>query len=361
MLRGLRAAELLRFLLVASIVGPSIIFVVLAWFTYQAAVADAEREIIRTSEVAREHAAKVFDSFRLVTERVEDALDGLDDAQIRSAEARLHQKFLGFIEDLPQIQSFVVLDGQAHPLVATAAFPAPASADFSDRDYVKALKGDVSQAYISKVQLSRISGKLFFGWGRARRTAEGGFGGVIDIAISPDVFMQFYRTLVSEAGASLDSRVVTMIRDDGQILVRYPGFDGPPALVPPESPFFKAVHQTPDGGLYTNRSVVDPGAPERLFSFRKVPGHPIYNRGRPVARHDRGRLAAQHGALSGGRAPGDGGLVPADAADGARRRARRGRPGQGPQRDGAARTGRGPVTPSPEDGGRRPADRRHRP
>ena len=161
-------------------------------------------------------------------------------------------------------------------MVATAAFPAPASADFSDRDYVKALKGDVSQAYISKVQLSRISGKLFFGWGRARRTAEGGFGGVIDIAISPDVFMQFYRTLVSEAGASLDGRVVTMIRDDGQILVRYPGFDGPPALVPPESPFFQAVRQNPNGGIYTNRSVVDQGAPERLFSFRKVPGHPIY-------------------------------------------------------------------------------------
>ena len=276
MLRGLRAVELLRFLLVASLVGPAVIFVLLGWFTYEAAFLDAEHEIVRTSEVAREHAAKVFDSFRLVTDRVEDLLAPLDDEAIRRAEGMLHDRFKEVIRDLPQIQSFVVLDAASHLLVATAAMPVSRTDDFSDRDYVQALRGGETHPYISRVQTSRVSGNSFFGWGRARRAPDGRFGGVIDIAVSPEFFMRFYATLVSEAGASLDGRVVTIIREDGQILVRFPGLGRRSVMVPPTNPFFDALRRDAEAGVYRNHSVIDDGAPERLFAYRRVPGQPIY-------------------------------------------------------------------------------------
>jgi two-component system, NtrC family, sensor kinase len=272
----LRTIELLRFLLVASIAGPAIILGAAAWLTYRAAFADAERDILRTSEVAREHAAKVFDSFRLASGHVQEILDGLDDQAVRASEEKLHDQFVRIIRDLPQIQSFIVLGRDAHPLVATATFPVDSSEDFSDRDYFGALmKGDRA-IYISKVQTSRINGKTFFGWGEAWRGADGAVAGVVDIAVSPNFFMQFYDTLVRESGEGLDGRVVTMIRDDGQILVRYPGFTGSAALIPPANPFFAAVRNSPNGGVYRNRSVIDSAAPERLYAFRKVPGHPVY-------------------------------------------------------------------------------------
>jgi two-component system NtrC family sensor kinase len=275
MLRRLRAGELLRFLLVASILGPALILGLLAWFTYQAAFASAGREIVWTSEVAREHASKVFDSYRLVADRVLDLLKGYDDAAIRKSEQALHDKFIAVIRDLPQLESFIVLDRNAHPLVATAAYPVDSTVDYSDRDYFAALKNGAITNYISRVQSSRITGKSFFGWGRARREAAGDFDGVIDVAVSPQFFMQFYQTLTSEVADSRDG-VVTMIRDDGQILVRYPGFEGAPIVVAQSNPFFDAVRANPEGGTYTNRSVIDAGAPERIYAFRRVPGHPIY-------------------------------------------------------------------------------------
>jgi two-component system, NtrC family, sensor kinase len=276
MLRKLRTIELLRFLLLASLVGPALILAAVGWLTYRAAFADAKQEIVRTSEVAREHASKVFDSFHLVTDRVQELLEGLDDQAVKASEQKLHDKFVRIIGDLPQIQSLIVLSRDAHLLVATDAFPVDASADFSDRDYFVALSKSAARTYISKVQTSRISGKTFFGWGAARRSADGAFDGVVDIAISPQFFMQFYDTLVREAGEGPDGSVVTMIRDDGQILVRYPGFEGAPVQIAPDNPFFAALHANSEQGAYANRSVIDSGAPERLFAFRKVPGHPIY-------------------------------------------------------------------------------------
>jgi signal transduction histidine kinase len=276
MQRRLRPLDLLRLLLVASIVGPALVLGTIAWLTYRAAFADAEHELTRTSEVAREHASKVFDSFRLVSDRVQDALFGLGDEAVRASELQFHNKLSDIIRDLPQIESLIVVNRDGRLLVATGAYPAPTGGDFSDRDYFGALmKGDAA-TYISRVQTSRVTGKTFFGWGQVRRDADGARLGVVNIAISPDFFLKFYETLVREASDRRGGRVVTMVRDDGQLLVRYPAAQDAQIRAPSANPFFAAVRQNPDGGVYTNRSLVDAGAPERLFAFRRVPGHPIY-------------------------------------------------------------------------------------
>ena len=248
----------------------------MGWITYKAAFEDAQKELVRTSEVAREHASKVFDSFQLVTARVEDILDGLEDAAVGGSEERLHTKFVELIHDLPQIQSFIVVGRDGHPQVATARFPVDRTISVSDRDYFNALKLSDVATYISRVQVSRLTGETFFGWGHARRASNGEFIGAIDIAISPEFFMRFYSTLIKETREGPDGRVVTMIRDDGQLLVRYPAIKGILIKVSLDNPFFDAIRTNPEHGDYTNHSVVDAGAPQRLFAFCKVPGHPIY-------------------------------------------------------------------------------------
>ncbi len=271
-----RTIALLRILLVAAVVGPAILLAAVGWFTYQAAFEDAKNELVRTSQVAREHSSKVFDSFQLVSGRVEEILDELSEQQIANSERQLHDKFVKLIRDLPQIQSLLVVGRDGHPQVATALFPVDKAIDFSDRDYFDALKQSNVATYISRIQISRVTGRTFFGWGHARRGPNGEFEGAIDIAVSPEFFMRFYSTLVEEVGEGPDGRVVTMIRDDGQLLVRFPAIEGIPIKVPHENPFFAAIRANPERGVYTNQSVVDVGAPRRLFAFSKVPNHPVY-------------------------------------------------------------------------------------
>jgi hypothetical protein len=64
------AVNLTRLLVVASVAGPAIIFGLIAGFTYQSAFAGAQRELAWTTDVAREHASKVFDSYKLVADRI---------------------------------------------------------------------------------------------------------------------------------------------------------------------------------------------------------------------------------------------------------------------------------------------------
>jgi signal transduction histidine kinase len=275
MLRRLRAFELSRLLLLASLLGPALIFVLLAWWTYDVVLREAKREIAWTSEVARQHAAKVFDSFRLASDRIDDLVSGTSDTALRSSEKVYFDRISNMIRDLPQIESLIVLGRDARPLISTAAFPTPASVDFADRDYFQALKSG-AQTYISKVQVSRIDGKIFFGWGRSRKDADGAFNGVIDLAVSRRFFMRFYETLISEVGDSVEGRVVTMARDDGQILVRYPVYDGGAATLPPQNAYFTAIRANPEAGLYRSRAVTEPEAPLHWYAYRKVPGHPVY-------------------------------------------------------------------------------------
>ncbi len=273
---NLSALALLRLLLLGSLVAPAMLVVALGWFTYRAALGDARREAVWTSGVAREHAARVFDAQELVTERVLDLLDGLDDATIRARQSALHDRLRAIIADLPQVLSIVVTGRDGRVLVASAVYPVPADIDMADRDYFQALRGLGQASFVSEVQTSRIDGRRFFGLARARRDTAGNFAGVINVAISPTLFTDFYATLITGDARRQSGRMLTMMRSDGQILVRYPpAEDTPPALVRPRA-FEAALAANPEAGLYRNRSSVDPGAPERVYAYRKVQDYPLY-------------------------------------------------------------------------------------
>ncbi len=271
-----RAVELLRSLLVASVAIPAVLLGLLGWFTYRDAFVDAKHELVWTTEVAREHAAKVFDSYQLVADRVADLTGARDAVNNAAAASRLSRQIKAVVAGLPQIESLIVLDRTGHLAVATDADPVDRSLDFSDRDYFKAVRDGGSTSYVSRVQTSRITGKTFFGWARARQDAAGAFDGLVDIAVSPDFLRDFYRTLVREIGQSPEGRVVTLVRQDGQVLVRYPVAAGPLPVMPGDHPFFAAIRADPDGGIYRARSLVEAGGPWRMFAYRKVPGHPVY-------------------------------------------------------------------------------------
>ena len=127
--------NLLRVLLVASLFVPLALFFAAAWFNYRSTFEQATKDLLRTSEVAREQAAKILDSESQVVDRVNELLRGMDVATIRAQESSLHEALVRIVINLPVIQSVLVADTSGQPLVSASTFPVPSAVSVADRDY----------------------------------------------------------------------------------------------------------------------------------------------------------------------------------------------------------------------------------
>ncbi len=270
------AIGLLKLLLAASVLIPVALFMIAAWVNYDAAIAGAERELLRSSEVAGEQAAKIFDSQRQIAERVNDLVRDLDDATIQRSERSLHEAFIAMIARMPEVQSVLLASRDGHPLVSAGTYPVPREVLLTSRDYFRAVMDGRGGTHVSALQVGDINRQRFFGLSQGWNGVDGALKGVIDVAVSPAFFEEFYAVLIGEGQDGVEGKVITLLRDDGQILVRYPPSSGPLPQASKTDPFFTAVRTNPDEGTYNSRSIVDSGRPKRIFAYRRVLGYPLY-------------------------------------------------------------------------------------
>jgi two-component system NtrC family sensor kinase len=283
------ATGLLKVLLALSVLVPVVLFAIVAWLTWRAHMADAEASLVRLSEVAREQASKVFDSQRQVADRVTDLVRNLSVPEIRRSEQSLHEAFARIVARLPQVQSVLLVAEDGHPLVSAGTYPVPQDVDLSNHDYFQAVRGGFAGVYVSRLQVGDVNHTLFFGLSQPWVGGDGAVLGVIDVAVLPGFFQDFYKVLVDEGGGGAAGEVVTLIRADGQILVRYPPIIGAAPVAPPDGPFARAIRSSPVAGTYMANSLVDTDSPERLFSYRKVADYPVY----AVAGRSRSAIVAE--------------------------------------------------------------------
>jgi two-component system NtrC family sensor kinase len=270
------AIGLLKLLLVACVAIPILLFGIAAWLNYKSAITDAERDLLRTSEVAREQAAKIFEGESQVADRVNDLVRGLDASAIAAGEKHFHDAFGMIVGKLPQVQSVMVAGIDGTPLASAGTFPVPRHVDLRPRDYFRAVLEGFPGTYISGLQVGDVNRQLFFGLAQPWKDAAGALKGVIDVAVSPSYFEDFYGALVGESQDGTAGKVLTLVRDDGQILVRYPPIPGEPPQIKVGTPFFAAIQSNPDAGLFQTRSIIDPAAPQRVYAYRRVQGYPLY-------------------------------------------------------------------------------------
>ena len=268
------AVDLLRILLVASVVVPAGLLALDAWLGHRAVFLDAARDAARVCQVAGEHAAKVFNSHELVVSRVDDLLSDMTDEAIRSSERALHQVLAEMIVGLPQVGSFVVLDHTGHLLTATNVYPVPRNLTFADRDYFVSLKSGEVSTFLSKVQVSRLNGRVFFSFGRRLRDLQGEFRGVISIAVRPQFFSTFWATLAGGQDAPVTGQFVTLVRDDDTILASWPARE--PAPKSAGRTFTEATRGAPAFGTFVNASLTDPAETNWRYTFCRVEGYPAY-------------------------------------------------------------------------------------
>src|ERR1700712_3789795 len=262
------ALRSLKFMLVASVALPVLLFCYAAFTNYHAAFELADERIDRAADIAAEQALRVFQSISVTFDSVEQITRGRTDQTIKLNAAELSERLKQIVSTLPDISSVWILDKTMDALVSSLFFPLPAAFNAPDRAYLKAQLAPDSSIHIGEVVRIQLTGKLLFPVSKWRFDSSGTFSGLTEISVYPGAFERFYDPLAARTSASF-----SLIRADGAVLARYPQ----PAVVgiklDASTGFGQLMARSPEGGRYTTVSGVD--RLERRFVVRKLPGFPL--------------------------------------------------------------------------------------
>jgi two-component system NtrC family sensor kinase len=263
------ALRSLKFMLVASVALPLLLFCYAAKVNYHAAFALADERIERATDIAAEQALRVFQSISVTFDSVEQITRGRTDQTIKINGAELSERLKQFVSALPDISSIWIMNKQFDALVSSLFFPIPPAFNAPERAYLKAQLAPDSNIHIGEVVSIALTGRLIFPVSKWRSDSSGTFAGVTEISVSPQTFDRFYEQLAARTSASF-----ALIRADGAVLARYPlpGVTG--IKLDASTGFGQMILQSPEGGHYTAISGVD--QLERRFLYRKLAGFPLY-------------------------------------------------------------------------------------
>ena len=258
------ASRLWLVILSLSLLAPALLFGWMAWQQRQQALAQAEDAGKRTVWAIREHALKVFDLNRLLLHEIERALSGRDWDSIE-ADGAFHQYLRQHADVASHIGHINLVDATGRLRASSLRHPVPA-ATYADRDYFIAHREGRLAPYISKMVTGRLTGENLFVIS-IPRTANGAFDGVLSIAVPVEHFVGFWEQFAPDM-----AHVIPMVREDGEVLARYPARNNPERLAP-DAPFVRRFGEAPRG-FYTAVSQVD--GVERLNAYAKVGSYPIF-------------------------------------------------------------------------------------
>ena len=189
--RGWNPVAILRVLLAASVIIPLAVFAGAASMLHRAEADAARDRVTHTTDVAFEHAAKVFETHQLLLGEIDELLRGLGDHEILSHEPECT---IG----LPRL---FVISPRSVMSRSSAAMDIPCSprGNFPRRmrsiwltAIVVVLRGGYPGTYVSSVLLSREPvPQRFFAVARTRKAMDG-FNGVIAIFVDPDYFGNYW-------------------------------------------------------------------------------------------------------------------------------------------------------------------------
>ena len=263
--------RLLRVMLVASVLVPSILFAGIAWRDHRAVVAETERNLTRTLQVLHEHLHKIFDTAQQTLDRVDERTHGMSWEEIARSES-LHIYLRTLDEELPQLGVIALIDPQGFTRALSRTFPPPLH-NVGDREYLRVQKERDAGLFISEPVVGRTTKALQFNVSR-RRSGPGGpdgaFNGLLVAALHADYFNDFYRRVLPGGDES-----ISIVRQDGAVLMRVPEVgESTYARLSPSNGLMQAIARGASEGLYRNISQVD--GIDRLYAFKRVVPYPVY-------------------------------------------------------------------------------------
>src|SRR5712691_10095543 len=260
-------------LLVGTIIVPLLLAAIGGYFSYRASHRTAAAALAEAVAVAEENTTKILDTHMLVAARIDDLLMGLTDPQLRAQEKTLHERIAQQIEGLPQVAAAWVIDANGRELVSARVFPVNRDLDHSGRDDFRALRDARSQTFIWALRarsLNRGDIQPYFTVSQRRQTPDGGFRGIIVVAVSGAYVASFYNSLLGGSA----QYAASVLLEDGKSLARYPESADLPASRQQDELLASAIAGKATAG------VIAGGRPfsreGRLVAYERLANYPVY-------------------------------------------------------------------------------------
>ena len=251
----------LRTRLVLSCLLPLVVLALASWRSWFLERAEAEDGALSTIGLLEEHVRKVLDTQILVLNWIADRTEGMSWPEIEGS--RPLYDLLAFLDtSYTQIDGIFIADASGRLRLDSHQFPLERRVDLADRDYFKTLSSRQAALFISAAYAGQWNDAVSFRVARPLATPDGTFRGVVGLAVHIDYFEQFFQRLVGDSGS-----VVMLVRDDGEVLAKFP--PTAPAIAdwrPPTPPDGKRIHEI--------RTAVAEGV-RSLTAVHAVTGYPI--------------------------------------------------------------------------------------
>jgi two-component system, NtrC family, sensor kinase len=256
----------LKVLLVASVAVPAGLFAFFASNSYDTAMQTAHDRAERFSAVVREHALKIFETIALTLENVDHRLQHATWEEIRTSK-ELWDQLRQMQERSQQVGAIFVSPPAGPTALTTRMFPVP-TVEFSDRDYLSEQKERDRGFYIGRAYVGKISGEPIFNFSIRKTSPTGQFDGIIGIS----AFVSYFRDYYQSIGIGPDNFGITLLREDGQVLVRFPAASSP-LEISLESELLARMRNA-ERGTFTALSPLD--SVQRIFGYAKLRAYPVY-------------------------------------------------------------------------------------
>jgi signal transduction histidine kinase len=266
------AIEMLRLLLVATILLPLVLGAFAAYLSYLKNDQSATKSASEAVAVAAENTTKVLDTHLLVAARINDFLRDMTDDQIHASEEELHDRITQQIAGLPQVAAAWVVDATGHELVSARVYPVNRSLELANREDFKALQNSGARTFVWMLRARNLDTgdyQPYFTVSLRRDTSDGKFNGVIIVAVSGSYFASFYNSLLG----GTERYTASVLKDDGTVLARYPEPAGSPVPEQPDPLLARAIANEAQSGVAEEGTPFDGG---RVVAVKRVANYPVY-------------------------------------------------------------------------------------
>lgn len=251
---------------------PLLIFVGVAFFTYDRAQDEAQADVRTRVEMLRAHISKLVHLNLLLLDRMRERFDALDTRAIHAKQADHHRYLANVRTRHPEVLSITVIGADGVPLVHSQQYPVVKSSSAADRDYFVAQRERNAGLFISAPLVSRITREPGFVLSLRRSKKDGSFDGVYAASLRSSYLSEFWEDIAFHGPGE---ETVSLVRNDGTVLARFPQLvDGEHAKLPADNPLVAFMASGRVSGMWRATWGLD--GQERISASRRLEGVPLY-------------------------------------------------------------------------------------
>ena len=234
------------------------------------AFANNERQLQTAALMVAWHVDQELQQLELVQERIIDGIRSRgiktpDEFERQLSSIASHRLLRAEIDGLPHVRGLRIVNANGELLNLTRAWPTPASGD-ADQEYFRTLKSHPDLfVTLTRPWYNESTRDWMLGMARKITGDNGELLGIVIGTIQLSHFEDFFSQVSVDRFSS-----ISLLRDDGVLLVRYPRNEKKIGEVLPRGPELLKNSQSA-----TIRGLSRVDGKDRLLSFRRVPHFPL--------------------------------------------------------------------------------------